>query len=158
MLEALKVIRWFCLVFGAAIFIFTRDGFGTAAATCLGVFFAFWFWRICQRERKLEIHLEIARMCREAVSSAGGADNLIEIQKVRSRLVARIYVIDAGSGQDRLLMRIQRSLQEALRGNGIRKYLWAIQMTGVNAADDYARVRKQLDESLSQAASRFDKK
>lgn len=150
MIRSLKAVRWFSLLFGSAMYVFTEDAFGRVPAAFLGIFFGLWYWVICQNEKGREIRLGIAREIQRAIEEYGHIDNMVEIRRIRYGLVARIYLIDSKGKKEC----VQLAIRKHLEASSLKKYVWAMQLMDISSQYEFRAAEKSMDQELLEAVKK----
>ena len=81
---------------------------------------------------------------KEAISIAGNIESFIEIKRMRSGIIARVYLINAKERAAAVHKSISRRIEQC----DLKKYLWVMQMTDMPAASSLSEMQKKLNEQL----------
>lgn len=137
-------LRWASLPLGCIMYVFSRESFGEAAASFLGALFGCAFWFLIRHEKSRLIGQTIASEIRAAISEAANVESFIEIKRLRSGIIARIYLINA---KDKVTL-IHRSVARRMENCSLKKYLWILQMTDMPGKNALHETQKILNEQL----------
>lgn len=138
-------LKWLSFFFGYIMYVFTKDSFGGIAAILLSAVAAAAFWILISREKARLIGQTIAGEIRAAISEADkNVENFIEIKRLRSGIIARIYLIGA---EDKVAL-IHRAVARRMEECALKKYLWVLQMTDMPKRSALPETRKILNEQL----------
>ncbi|MCI5688834.1 hypothetical protein AALA24_09490 [Anaerovoracaceae bacterium 42-11] len=145
--KAVRIIgmmKWLGIPLGYIMLFATRESFGDVAGICLGTIAAVSFWILMQKERSRIIGQTIAKEIKEAISIAGNIESFIEIKRMRSGIIARVYLINAKERAAAVHKSISRRIEQC----DLKKYLWVMQMTDMPAASSLSEMQKKLNEQL----------
>ena len=138
-------LKWLSIFFGYIMYAFTKDSFGWIIAMLLSAVAAEAFWILINREKARLIGQTIAGEIRAAISEAdGNVENFIEIKRLRSGIIARIYLIGA---EDKVTL-IHRAVARRMEECTLKKYLWVLQMTDMPRKSALPETRRILNEQL----------
>lgn len=142
--EMIKKARWLSLLFGYIMFFCTQDSFGRTTAVLLGVVAAVVFWTLMGSEHSRLVGQIIADEIKKAIQETEKVESLIEIKKIRSGIIARVYLINARERAGAIHSAINRRLQNSR----FRRYIWILQLTDMPAKTMLQEVQKRLNEQL----------
>lgn len=154
--KAVRIIgmmKWLGLPLGYIMLFATRESFGDVAGICLGAIAAASFWVLMLREQSRIIGQTIAKEIKEAISVAGNIESFIEIKRMRSGIIARVYLINAKEKAAAVHNSISRRIEQC----DLKKYLWVMQMTDMPAASSLSEMQKKLNEQLIEELLRIRK-
>lgn len=143
-LKMIGVAKWICFPLGYTMYFFTRGSFGETAAGILGIIATVAFWALVRNEQTRLIGQSIAFEIKSAINSVGNFENFIEIKKIKKGIIARVYLINSGSGA----AVIQRAITEKIEESALKKYLWIMQLTDMESKKDLKKTQKILNEQL----------
>lgn len=147
-------LKWLSFFFGYIMYVFTADSFGEFAAVLLAAAAAVSFWILISREKARLIGQTIAGEIRAAISEADrNVENFIEIKRLRSGIIARIYLIGA---EDKVTL-IHKAVARRMENCSLKKYLWVLQMTDMPQKSALPETRKILNEQLIDELLRRDR-
>lgn len=124
-IKIIKFIKWICFPMGYLMYFLTADSFGDIIAVILGVAATVGFWALMRGEETRIIGQTLAVEIKEAITSAGNVESFIEIKRIKSGIIARVYLINAREK----LNEIHRAITGKLEGSSCKKYLWIMQLT-----------------------------
>lgn len=142
--KIIEIARWLSLVMGGVMFVSTRDSFGNPLSAALAVSAALIFWTMMQRERSRLIGQTIASEIKKVITEISNVDSLIEIKRLKSGIIARVYLIN---GKDKVAL-IHRAVARTMEQSSFRKYLWIMQMTDMPARSALPERQRMLNEQL----------
>jgi hypothetical protein len=138
------ISKWLCFPMGYVMYYFTFSSFGLAAAIVLAVIATVAFWLILRREETRLIGQNIAMSIRAAIDETANVDNFIEIKRMKSGIIARVYLINARESAAAVQNAIKRRIDES----SFKKYLWVMQLTDMASRNDLAQTQKILNDQL----------
>ena len=136
--------KWMCLPLAFLMFFGTVKSFGTVLSTVMAVVFALSFYTIVENEQIRLIGETIAAEIKKAISETGNVDSMIEIQKLRSGIIARVYLINA---KERVGL-IHKAITRQLEKSKFKKYLWIMQLTDMPGRSFLNETQQMLNEQL----------
>ena len=145
--KAVNVIgfmRWLAFPLGYVMLFATRESFGDTAGLCLGTIAAVSFWVLMRKEQSRLIGQTIAAEIKRAISATGNIESFIEIKRMRSGIIARVYLINAKEKAAMVHKEISRRIEQCT----LKKYLWVMQLTDMPEAASLAEMQKRLNEQL----------
>lgn len=125
-------------------FYFTSQSFGNIIAIILGVIAMVVFWALMRREETRLIGQNIAIAIRNAIKATADVENFIEIKRVKSGIIARVYLINAKDS----VAAVQKAVKRAIDASKMKKYLWVMQLTDIASRDELAQTQKILNDQL----------
>lgn len=143
-IRTISLGKWFGIIPAVLVYYGTEGLISPPAAIALGLIFGVTFWLMLKHEEIRLIGTDIAEVIKEAVTESWSGDHLIEIKRVRSGLIARIYLI----GPSERLENVKNAIGEHLSGNRFRKHLWVMQMTSLKSRNDIEGAQKALNRQL----------
>lgn len=145
------ILKWLCFIPGTVMYIFTIDSFGYMISALCTIIATVAFYHIMDKEQTRRIGLSIAGEIKKAIAETGNVDNLIEIKKVKSGIIARVYLINA---RERAQI-IQRAITNHLSNSEFKRYLWIMQLTDM-PGKSFLRDRQRLlnDELIEELTKR----
>ncbi len=146
------ILRWLSFPLGSIMYFFTRDSFGELIGIVLCVIAAAAFWLLVGSERSRLIGQTIVSEIRRAISETANVESYIEIKRMRSGIIARVYLINA---RDKAVM-IHRSIARRLDDCALKEYLWIMQLTDIPGINAISETRKILNEQLIEELLRKD--
>ncbi|SFU55497.1 hypothetical protein SAMN05216508_1123 [Eubacterium pyruvativorans] len=120
----------------------------------MGIIASVWLWIILRDGVSMLIGQGIVREIGRTIRRYGNVDHLIEIRRIRSGVIARVYLI----GQSASIEPVRRSLTECLDHSGLREYLWVMQVTQMRSRSDLKKTRMLLNRELLDALRERDTK
>lgn len=145
--KTVKIIgltKWLCFPLGYIMLFFTRDSFGDMTAACLSIIATVSFWAMVRNEQVRLIGQYIAKDIRDAISEISNVENMIEIKKLKSGIIARVYLINA---KDKVTV-IHRAIANKLNDCTFKKYLWIMQLTDMPGKSALKETQRMLNEQL----------
>lgn len=143
-LKIIGITKWICFPLGYIMFFFTRESFGDTTALILGAVATGAFWALMHNEQGRLIGQTIAMEIKSAISSVGNFENFIEIKRIKRGIIARVYLINSGSGA----AVIQRAIADKIEASSLKKYLWIMQLTNMESKKDLKKTQKLLNDQL----------
>lgn len=151
----ISICKWMCFPLGAVMWYFTRDSFGSVAGICLGTAATVAFWMLMKKEETRLIGQTIAMSIRKAIDETADVENFIEIKRVKSGIIARVYLINA---RERAAV-VQAAIKRSIDNSSFKKYIWVMQMTDMASRNDLANTQRILnDQLLEQIVNHHDDK
>lgn len=144
LVKIIGILKWLSFIPGYIMMVCTEASFGQDVSAVLGVLATVSFWILMGRERSRIIGQTIAGEIKEAISSAANVDSYIEIKRLRSGILARVYLIDA---KEKMAL-IHRAVTNRMENCSMRKYLWIMQMTDMPGKNALQETQKLLNEQL----------
>lgn len=123
--KAVGIVKWICFPLGYLMYFCTRGSFGEVAAVLLAIFATVIFWALMRNEQRNLIGHTIATQIKEAISEISNAENFIEIKKLKSGIIARVYLINA---KDQVAV-VHKAISAKMEKSVFKKYLWVMQLT-----------------------------
>lgn len=142
--KTIGLLRWLGLPLGGIMYACTRVSFGDTAAAALGVLAAVSFWLLMRSEQSRLIGQTIAREIKEAISEAGNVESYIEIKRLKSGIIARVYLINA---REKVTV-IHKAISRRLENCTFKKYLWIMQLTDMPGKSAFRDTQRLLNEQL----------
>ena len=140
----IRINRWLCIPLGLIMFYFTSESFGMIVGMLLGIAAMVSFWMLMNRELARIIGESIITEIKDAILEIGKLDSVIEIKKIRSGLIARVYLIN---GREKVAA-VHRSIDAKLNQSRFKNYIWAMQLTDIPGRGALAETRNLLNEQL----------
>ena len=142
--KTIGLFRWLGLPLGAVMFFFTRLSFGVAVASVLAVVASVSFWLLMRSEQSRLIGQTIAKEIKEAISEAGNVESYIEIKRLKSGIIARVYLINA---KDKVAV-IHKAIARRMEECTFKKYLWIMQLTDMPGKSAFRDTQRMLNDQL----------
>ncbi len=130
------------------------DSFGTFISSLFSAMAIVAFWNIVKNEQTRLIGQTIADEIKKAISEAGNIDNMIEIKRMKSGIIARVYLINA---RERAQI-VHRSIANRMEHCTFKKYLWIMQLTDMPGKGALRETQKILNEQLLEELSKKRRK
>lgn len=145
--KTVKIIgmtKWLCFLLGFVMFFFTQDSFGSIVAAILAVVATVSFWAMMRNEETRLIGQTIAKEIKDAISETGNVESYIEIKRLKSGIIARVYLINAKEKVTEVHRAITRRLEECT----FKKYLWIMQLTDMPGKGALKETQRMLNDQL----------
>ena len=138
------ILKWLCFIPGTVMYVFTINSFGYLLSALCTIIATVAFYNIMDKEQTRRIGLSIAGEIKKAIAETGNVDNLIEIKKVKSGIIARVYLINA---RERAQI-IQKAITKHLNSSDFKRYLWIMQLTDMPGKSALQDRQKLLNDEL----------
>ena len=110
----------------------------------LAVVAAVSFWVMMRSEQTRLIGQTIAKEIKEAISETGNVESYIEIKRLKSGIIARVYLIN---GRDKVSA-VHRAITRRLEECTFKKYLWIMQLTDMPGKGALKETQRMLNDQL----------
>ncbi|MGN0659991.1 MAG: hypothetical protein ACI4LA_10365 [Emergencia sp.] len=140
----IEYLKWLCLPLGGIMYLGTYRSFGTAAGCFLGAAAGAAFWILMRSERSRLIGQTIASEIKEAILSAANVESLIEIKRLKSGIIARVYLINAREKASD----VQNAVARRMENCTFKKYLWVMQLTDMPGREALRETQRMLNDQL----------
>ncbi len=121
-----------------------REAFGNIISVILAVVAAVSFWVMMRSEQTRLIGQTIAKEIKEAISETGNVESYIEIKRLKSGIIARVYLIN---GRDKVSA-VHRAITRRLEECTFKKYLWIMQLTDMPGKGALKETQRMLNDQL----------
>lgn len=142
--KAIGLAKWFCIPLGSIMYFGTVNSFGHIAASMLCLAATAAFWLLMKGEQGRLIGETIADDIRDAIKEVGNVESFIEIKRLKSGILARVYLVNA---RERAVF-VHKSITKKLDECSMKKYLWVMQLTDMPGKDDLKETQQKLNEQL----------
>jgi len=142
--KILGIAKWLALPLGYIMYFGTEYSFGGGVAMVLAIFAMMTFWILVKSEQARRIGETIADEIKAAISEFGNIESVVEIKKMRSGIIARIYLVNAREKA----VYVHRAITRKLDQCSMKKYLWVMQLTDMPGKGAFKETRERLDEQL----------
>lgn len=142
--KILGLVKWLCFPLGYIMLFCTRDSFGDMIASCLSIIAAVSFFALVRNEQVRLIGQSIANDIRDAISEIANIENMVEIKRLKSGIIARVYLINA---RDKVNV-IHRAIANKMEDCTFKKYLWIMQLTDMPGKSALKETQRMLNEQL----------
>lgn len=142
--KLMGIIKWLALPLGYIMYFGTAYSFGGGVAMILGIVAMVSFWVMVKGEQSRLIGQTIADEIKAAISQFGNIESVVEIKRMKSGIIARIYLVNA---REKAVL-VHRAITKKLDGCSMKKYLWVMQLTDMPAKGAFQETRERLDEQL----------
>lgn len=102
------------------------------------------FWMLMVNEKSRLIGATIANEIQEAITETTEAESIIEIKRMRSGIIARVYLI---CSRDKAAL-VNRAVARRMEQCVFKKYLWVMQLTNMAGRGDLREMQRILNEQL----------
>ena len=136
--------RWLCIPFAYIMYFGTVNSFGTIVSCALAMIAMVAFWVLMRKEQSRLIGESIAKEIENAISAYGNIESMVEIKRLRSGIIARVYLINA---KEKAVL-IHRTITRALDDCSFKKYLWIMQLTDMPGKGHFKETQRRLNEQL----------
>ena len=126
--KVIGLLKWLALPLGYIMYFFTGDSSGEIPSLLLGFAAALAFWLLIK----------------SAISEAANVESFIEIKRLRSGIIARVYLINA---RDKVEL-VHRSISRRIEACSLKKYLLIMQMTDIPGLNALRESQRLLNEQL----------
>ena len=148
--KVMGLAKWLCIPMGMIMYYGTVNSFGHYAACFLCLAATVGFWMLMRGEQGRIIGETIADDIKEAIKEVDGVESFIEIKRLKSGILARVYLVNA---REKAIF-VHKSIQRKLDDCSMKKYLWVMQLTDMPGKDDFKETQKRLNEQLSEEVLR----
>ncbi len=152
--KRLGFLKWLSIPLGFIMFALTFDSFGTFISSLFSAMAIVAFWNVVKNEQTRLIGQTIADEIKKAISEAGNIDNMIEIKRMKSGIIARVYLINA---RERAQI-VHRFIANRMEHCTFKKYLWIMQLTDMHGKGALRETQKILNEQLLEELSKKRRK
>lgn len=142
--NAIGVLKWLSPLLGLIMYMGTVESFGAWLAGILACIACGAFWVMMTRERTRLIGATIANEIREAITETTEVESIIEIKRMKSGILARVYLI---GGKDKAIL-VNRAVARRIEQCTFKEYLWVMQLTHMSARGDLRETQRMLNEQL----------
>ena len=142
--KVIGLAKWLCVPLGSIMYFGTVNSFGHFAACILCLAATMGFWLLMRGEQGRLIGETIADDIRAAIKEVGNVESVIEIKRLKSGILARVYLVDA---KEKAIF-VHRAITRKLDGCSMKKYLWVMQLTDMPGRDDFKETQQRLNEQL----------
>ena len=142
--KRLGALKWMSFLLGFIMYIFTIDSFGYLLSSLCTIIATVSFWNIVRNEQTRIIGRTIADEIKKAISETGDVDNLIEIKRSKSGIIARVYLINA---KERAQL-IHHAIASHMERCSFKRYIWVMQLTDMPGRSAFPETQKILNEQL----------
>ena len=122
----------------------TVNSFGHYAACMLCLLATVGFWVLVRSEQSRLIGETIADDIKAAIKEVGNVKSFVEIKRLKSGILARVYLVNA---REKAVF-VHRAITRKLDGCTMKKYLWVMQLTDMPGKDDFKETQQRLNEQL----------
>ena len=136
--------KWLCIPLGMIMYYGTVNSFGHFAACALCLAATVGFWVLMRGEQGRIIGESITKDIKEAIKEVGGVESFIEIKRLRSGILARVYLVNA---KEKAIF-VHRAISRKLDDCSMKKYLWVMQLTDMPGKEDFKETQQRLNEQL----------
>ncbi len=137
-------LKWLSFLPGLVMYFCTADSFGELAAAVLGGVACGAFWMLMVHEKSRLIGATIANEIQEAITETTEAESIIEIKRMRSGIIARVYLI---CSRDKAAL-VNRAVARRMEQCVFKKYLWVMQLTNMAGRGELREMQRILNEQL----------
>lgn len=142
--KRLGMLKWMSFLLGFIMYSFTIHSFGYLLSSLCTVIATVSFWNIVRNEQTRLIGRKIADEIKIAISETGNVDNMIEIKRSKSGIIARVYLINA---KEKAQI-IHRAIANRMDGCSFKRYIWVMQLTDMPGRSAFDETQKILNEQL----------
>ena len=142
--KAMGMAKWLCIPLGFIMYCGTVNSFGYFAAWFLCLAATVGFWVLVRGEQSRLISETIADDIKDAIKEVGDVESFIEIKRVKSGILARVYLVNA---REKAVF-VQKAITRKLDGCSMKKYLWVMQMTDMHGRDEFKETQRRLNDQL----------
>lgn len=142
--KRLGALKWMSFLLGFIMYSFTINSFGYLISSLCTIIATVSFWNIVRNEQTRIIGRTIADEIKKAISETGNVDNLIEIKRSKSGIIARVYLINA---KERAQL-IHRAIASHMDSCSFKRYIWVMQLTDMPGRSSFSETQKILNEQL----------
>lgn len=142
--KLIGLAKWLCLPLGYIMYFGTAYSFGGGVALVLAIVALVSFWCLMKSEQSRLIGQTIAEEIRSAISEFGNIESFVEIKRMKSGIIARVYLVNA---REKAVF-IHRSITRKLDCCSMKKYLWVMQLTDMPGKSAFEETQQRLNEQL----------
>ncbi|MBR3785227.1 MAG: hypothetical protein IKJ77_02330 [Firmicutes bacterium] len=151
--RVIGLAKWLCIPLGCIMFYGTVNSFGPFAARLLSLAAMAGFFLLMRNEQHRLIGETIAGDIRDAIQEVGNVESFVEIRRVKSGILARVYLVNA---REKAVF-VQRAITRKLEECSMKKYLWVMQLTDMPAGVSLEETQQKLNEKLMEELRRRHK-
>lgn len=142
--KIIGISKWLCFPLGYIMFFCTQESFGNIISVILAVAATVSFWLMMKSEQTRLIGQTIAKEIKEAISETGNVESYIEIKRLKSGIIARVYLINA---RDKVTV-VHKAITMRLEECTFKKYLWIMQLTDMPGKGALKETQRMLNDQL----------
>ncbi|MGC2872231.1 hypothetical protein ACPW7J_05910 [Ihubacter sp. rT4E-8] len=142
--RVIEKLKWISPLLGMIMYACTAESFGKILSAVLGGVACGAFWILMVNEKSRLIGATIASEIKEAITETTQAESIIEIKRMRSGIIARVYLIGA---RDKAVL-VNRAVARRMEQCAFKKYLWVMQLTNMSGKSDLRKTQRMLNEQL----------
>ena len=142
-IQILRWVKWGGVILGWIMYWFTRS-FGYVIGIPFGVAATVVFWVLIREEETRTIGKSIAQVMDRAIRSVSEVRHMIEIKRIKPGIIARVFLIGAGPDTEKIRGTVRKELEES----GLKRYIWAFQLTDMENTAQLAENQKRLNDQL----------
>ncbi|MBR4019691.1 MAG: hypothetical protein IKI99_00090 [Firmicutes bacterium] len=142
--KVIGLAKWLCIPLGCIMFYGTVNSFGPFAARILSLAAMAGFFILMRSEQNRLIGETIAEDIRDAIQEVGDVESFVEVRRMKSGILARVYLVNA---REKAIF-VQRAITRKLEECSMKKYLWVMQLTDMPARDNLEETQQMLNEKL----------
>ncbi len=152
-IKAIGLAKWLCIPLGCIMYYGTVNSFGHFAACLLCLMATAAFFKLMRGEQGRLIGESIADDIRAAIKEVGNVESFIEIKRLKSGILARVYLVNA---REKAIF-VHKSITRKLDGCAMKKYLWVMQLTDMPDREDFKETQRRLNDQLLEELWRKNK-
>lgn len=156
--KVLRILKWACFPLGWIMYMATEGVVVEVLQVALATAAIVSFWLIVRKEESRQMEKSIAEVIQGAISAYSGAGYAVEVQRIRSGAVARVYVFGEDDRTKLLLDRMKSAVSEALHQHGLEHRVWILQLTTVAGEEDIPARREELNQVMFRELSAIQKR
>ncbi|WP_027868568.1 hypothetical protein [Eubacterium sp. AB3007] len=146
--KVLRILKWACFPLGWIMYMATEGVLGETLQIALATAATVSFWMIVRREETRQMEKSIADVILEAVSGNYHLGNAVEVKRIRSGAVARVYVFGDEERLNPILEGMKRIIGAELSQRGLSSRVWVLQLTAVSGKEEIPARRELLNEVM----------
>jgi hypothetical protein len=144
----LSILKWGGFVLGAIMYLVVHDVVGEFWSVTMATAATVSFWMIVRKEETRQFERSIAQVIHQAIREYNGARTVVEVRRIRTGAVARVYVEGDEEVMSRLLNGMKQAVSQALKRAGVSQRVWVLQMTTIGTEADISRKREVLNRQM----------
>ena len=103
-----------------------------------------WLCFIMRTEQNSLMGREIVSVIRDSISGVAQMEYMVEIKKIRSGAIARVYLINA----EEYMAKVKNGISAGLERSGLSGKVYALQLTNMRSRSELPAFQKLLNEQL----------
>lgn len=144
--KRLKLLQLLAIPLGILMYGCTYKSFGLVISLALGFAAGAAFYFLVKKEISRIAGEAIVSNIKKAISENGNVENYVEIRRIKSGIIARVYLVNAKVN----VGKVYSAIMESIESSGFKKFVWAMQLTEIPGANALGAARDKLNQQLIQ--------